>query len=126
MYFHINSCSGTKSGKPVRFYLNIFRGLNRRRRNTLISIHPHVETKPNKSVRFHLHSNFYAKGKPDKLAHFCIDSLRKPSRTNRWASAQLPHSEAKPDNPVRFHTKSFPRVKRAIPVHSQYKSSFGS
>ena len=90
VYFHIDSCLGTWSNKLVRFRLNIFRGLNRRRRYTLISIHHLMETKPNKSVCFHLHPNSYSEGKPDKLAHFCIDSLRKPSRTNRRASTQTP------------------------------------
>src|SRR4051812_37122549 len=82
VYSHIDSYSGIKPDKSVRFRLNIFRGLNRRRRYTLISIHHPVETKPSKSVRFYLHPNSYSEGKPDKLAHFCIDSLRKPSRTN--------------------------------------------
>src|SRR4051812_41198499 len=80
-----------------------------------------LEVKP---VRFHLYLNFYSDVKPDELAHFRTDSLRKPSRTNRRASAQLPYSEAKPDKPVRFHTKSFPRLKQAILVHSQCESTF--
>src|SRR3954464_10521231 len=49
-----------------------------------------LEVKPNESVRFHFHSNLYSEVKPDELAHFCIDSFRKPSRANRRASTQLP------------------------------------
>src|SRR4051812_38124874 len=59
----------------------------------LVHLHmrpPLLEVKPNKSVHFHLHSNLYSEVKPDELAHFCIDSFRKPSRTNRPASTQLP------------------------------------
>src|SRR3954470_7737144 len=68
--------------------------------------------------------NFHAEDKPDKLAHFCIDShIRKLSRTTRYASIQnrfrglseqsqySPNtnllSEVKPDRPVRFRVKSF-------------------
>src|SRR4051812_4780587 len=80
---------------------------------------------------------------PDKPVRFQYNfQIRKLSRTNRYASTQNhfresskrslyslntnPHPKAKSDNPVRFYAKSFPRVKRAIPVLSQYKSSFGS
>src|SRR3954464_8563436 len=49
-----------------------------------------LEVKPNESVRFHFHSNLFSEVKPDELAHFCIDSFRKPSRTSRRASTQLP------------------------------------
>src|SRR3954462_14958614 len=59
-----------------------------------------LEVKPNRSVRFHLYSNFYAEVKPDKLAYFRIDSFRKPNRTDRQAFAQPSHWEAKPGKPV--------------------------
>src|SRR4051812_1318546 len=114
-----------KQGQPVRSHKIIFE--SQAGNPCALSIHiPYLEVKPNRSVRFHLYSNFYSEVKPDELAHFRIDYIRKPSRTNRRASTQLPRSEAKPDQPVRFRTKSFPRVKQAILVHSQYKSSFGS
>src|SRR3954471_4417964 len=114
-----------KQGQPVRSHKIIFE--SQAGNPCTLSTHiPYLKVKPNRSVRFHLYSNFYSEVKPDELAHLRIDSFRKPSRTNRRASAQLPHSEAKPDSPVRFHTKPFPRVKQAIPVPSQYKSSFGS
>src|SRR5436189_5713844 len=61
-----------------------------------------LEVKPNKSVRFHFHSNFYSEVKPDELARFRIDSFQKSRRTNWLTSKQLPYSEAKPDKPVLF------------------------
>src|SRR3954466_8402956 len=121
IHFHVK----TKQGKPVRSHKIIFESQMGNPR--ALSIHiPYLEVKPNRSVRFHFYSNFYSEVKPDELAHLRIDSFQKPSRTNRRASAQLPHSEAKPDKPVRFHTKSFPRVKQAILVHSQCEYTFGS
>src|SRR3954470_10224921 len=120
VHFHVK----TKQDKPVHSHKLIFE--SQAGNPCALSIHiPYLEVKPNRSVGFHLYSYFYSEVKPDKLAHFRIDPWRKPSRTNRRASAQLPHSEAKPDQPVHFHTKSLPRVNRAIPVLPQYKSSFG-
>src|SRR4051812_35662298 len=103
-----------KQGQPVRSHKIIFEN-QAGNPCTLSTYIPYLEVKPNRSVRFHLYSNFYSEVKPDELVHFRIDSFRKLSRTNRQASAQLPHSEAKPKNQVRFQTKPFPRVKRAIP-----------
>src|SRR4051812_13680318 len=121
VHFHVK----TKQGKPVHSHKIIFE--SQAGNPCALSIHiPYLEVKPNRSVRFHLYSNFYSEVKPDELAQFRVDYIWKPSRTNRRASTQLSHSEAKPDQPVRFHTKSFPRVKQATLVHSQYKSSFGS
>src|SRR3954462_15097530 len=113
IHFHVK----TKQGKPVRSQKIISE--SQAGNPCALSIHiPYLEVKPNRSVRFHLYSNFFSEVKPDELVHFRIDSFRKPSQTNRRASTQLPHSEAKPDKPVRFHTKSFSRVKQAVPVHS--------
>ena len=114
-----------KQGQPVRSHKIIFE--SQAGNPCALSIHiRYLEVKPDRSVHFHLYSNFYSEVKPDELAYFRIDSFRKPSRTNRWAFVQLPHSEAKPDELVRFRTKSFPRVKQAILLHSQCKSTFGS
>src|SRR5438270_14065456 len=117
VHFHVK----TKQGKPVRSHKIIFESQAGNPYALLIHI-PYLEVKPNRSVCFHLYSNFYSEVKQDELAHFRIDSFRKPSRTNRRASTQLPHSEVKPDIPVCFHTKSFSRVKQATLVHSQRKS----
>src|SRR3954464_5482206 len=120
IHFHVK----TKQGKAVRSHKIIFE--SQTGNSCALSIHiPYLEVRPNRSVCFHLYSNFYSEVTPDKLAHFHIDPWRKPSRTNRQASAQLLHSESKPGQPVHFHTKSYPRVKRAIPVLPQYKFSLG-
>src|SRR4051812_28684581 len=95
VHFHVK----TKQGKPVRSHKIISE--SQAGNSCALSTHiPYLEAKPNRSVRFHLYSNFYSEVKLDELAHFRIDSFRKPSRTNRRASAQLPHSEAKPNKPV--------------------------
>src|SRR3954469_17894910 len=107
VHFHVK----TKQGKPVRSHKIIFE--SQAGNPWALSIHiSYLEVKQNRSVRFHLYSNFFFEVKPDELAHFRIDSFRKPSQTNRRASTQFSHSEAKPDKPIRFHTKSFPRVKQ--------------
>src|SRR3954470_14469085 len=79
--------------------------------------------------------NFHAEDKPDKLAHFCIDShIRKLSRTNRYISTQnhfrglsgqSPYSlntnpllGVKPDKLVRFRVKSFLRTQQGKPANS--------
>src|SRR4051812_9693542 len=95
----------TKQGKPVRSHKTIFE--SQVSNPYALSTHiPYLEVKPNRSVRFHLYSNFYSEVKPDELVHFRIDSFWKPSNTNRRASMQLPHLEAKSDKPTGFRTTS--------------------
>src|SRR3954463_2745769 len=101
VHFHVK----TKQGKTVHSHKIISE--SQAGNPCALSIHiPYLEVKPNRSVRFHLYSNFYFEVKPDEQAHFHIDSFQKPSRTNRRAPMQLPHSEAMPDKPTCFHAIS--------------------
>src|SRR5438445_792259 len=81
VHFHVK----TKQGKPARSHKTIFESQAGNPCTHSIQILC-LEVKPNKSVHFRLHSNFYSEVSPDELVHFCIDSLRKPSRTNWYAS----------------------------------------
>src|SRR3954463_1390081 len=97
VHFHVK----TKQGKTVHSHKIIFK--SQAGNPCALSIHiPYLEVKPNRSVRFHLYSNFYSEVKPDELAHFCVDYIQNPSRTNRRASTGRSHSEAKPSKLVRF------------------------
>src|SRR5438045_1767447 len=120
VHFHVK----TKQGKPVRSYKIMSK--SQAGNPCALSAHMlYLEVKLNRSVLFHLYSNFYSEFKPDELAHFRIDSFRKPSWTNRRASTQLPHSEVKPDIPVSFHIKSFFRTMQGKPVRSHTNSPLG-
>src|SRR5438309_2042498 len=93
-----------KPGKPVRFRLNILRGLNQRFWYALI----HTFSCEKQAGQAHTFSQ----------NHF------------RESSGQSPYSlksllEVKPDKHVRSHIKLFSRVKLTIPVHSRCKSSLG-